>query len=92
MVEFDRESGVTAQEINSKIEVSLKPRATHVSQAETNIEVVQQIVRTMIASILYSHFKNVLIYVVIGATIVLNTLSRSKLAGLLPRLKKVSLD
>ena len=85
MVEFDRDPGVSAPDVNARIKASLMPRSTHVSQAEVNIKVVKQRVRTEIASILYSPPKTVLIQIVIAATMISNTLARNILHGLSPQ-------
>lgn len=87
VIEFDKEPSVTAELVNNELHVSLMPRSTHVTQAEVRIKIVKQRVRTMVSLLDYSPPKTVLIHIVIGATMICNTLSKKSLNGLSPQEK-----
>jgi len=85
VVEFDKEPGVSAADVHDAIGVVLMQRSTHISQAEVNIKVIKQRLRTMFASMLYTPTKTMLIHIVVAATMISNTICRAKLNGMCPQ-------
>lgn len=85
ILEFDKEPGVSSTDVYNALGLELVPRSTHVSQAEVNIKTVKQRVRTALAMLTYTPTKTMLIELVIGATMISNTITREKLSGACPQ-------
>lgn len=83
--EFDKEPGVSAEDVFDTLGAILMPRSTHVSHAEVNIKVIKQRIRTMLSSIPYTPSKTMLIHIVIAAAMISNTIVRPILNGICPQ-------
>ena len=85
MLEFDKEPGVSSEDVYNSLGINLMPRSTHVSHAEVDIKVIKQRVRTALAGLAYKPTKTMLIEIVIAATMISCTVSRDKMEGFCPQ-------
>ena len=85
VLEFDKEPGVSSEDVYNLLGINLMPRSTHVSHAEVNIKVIKQRVRTALAGLAYKPTKTMLIEIVIAATMISCSISRDKMEGSCPQ-------
>jgi len=76
-VEFDR-GGPDSSTLMTRKRIRTIPRATHVSVAELNIRIIKERVRGVISLLPYDISKKMMVHLVIGAAMSVNTITRSE--------------